>query len=278
MATNPLPTLVELAPNFSIYTHSEREARHIHKEIYIDECYAVPSSLLLSLDDRPPIIIDAGANIGLFTLWARSKFPSANILAFEPVPQTFDVLRKNLALHRAEKDKEVEAFCCGLGGAEAGGEGGTVELTFYPNAPGNSTRFPEQKDGLKELVKERFPEHGEKVIEGWLGKEEKVQVEVRTLSSFLVGLEEKQGGLFQSIDLLKVDVEGAEFEVLDGLDECHWKLVRNIVLEISEIQNQGALKRMVGLLEKKGFEVNYQAAHPDWSKDIFVVKARRPEL
>jgi hypothetical protein len=81
----------------------------------------------------------------------------------------------------------------------------------------------------------------------------------------------------ERIDLLKMDVEGAEFAVLEGLDEEHWGMVRNVVLEISDIGNEGALARMRGLLERRGFVVESGATHPGLEA-IYVVKAWREEV
>lgn len=45
-------------------------------------------------------IVDIGANTGIFSLYARRRFPDAIIHAFEPYPQNFDVLVKNVASER----------------------------------------------------------------------------------------------------------------------------------------------------------------------------------
>jgi FkbM family methyltransferase len=61
-----------------------------------------------------PVIIDAGANIGMASLWFRSLYPEAVILAVEPDHGTVEILRQNLAAHG--KVKVVEAAI----GAEPG--------------------------------------------------------------------------------------------------------------------------------------------------------------
>jgi FkbM family methyltransferase len=46
---------------------------------------------------NPEIIIDGGANIGLFALVIKSKFPDARVISIEPDQENFKVLQKNLA-------------------------------------------------------------------------------------------------------------------------------------------------------------------------------------
>ena len=43
-----------------------------------------------------PVIIDAGANIGMATLWFRSQYPLAGIVAIEPEPDNVRILHLNL--------------------------------------------------------------------------------------------------------------------------------------------------------------------------------------
>jgi len=277
MASSSSPQLVQVTPTFSIHSVSAHEAKHIFKEIFLDNCYdgvlPPPGSSLQS-----PFIVDAGANIGLFSLYMKQKYPASRILAFEPIPLTHEVLRRNLfELHAASTSTTttgedgnggyIKTYQTALGSKET-----TAKFTYYPSAPGNSTLFPDQKEGLKEVVLQKFPEHGALAMEKWLSGAEEVEVPVQRLSYFLSQLE---GGCPEKIDLLKMDVEGGEFEVLGGLDEAHWGLVQNVVLEISDIRNPGALARMKGLLEGKGFVVEHGATHPDFSEEIFIVKARR---
>jgi hypothetical protein len=45
----------------------------------------------------PKVIIDGGANIGLFALQMKKQFPNAKIISIEPDPENFQLLQKNLA-------------------------------------------------------------------------------------------------------------------------------------------------------------------------------------
>src|SRR6185369_9512500 len=56
----------------------------------------------------------------------------------------------------------------------------------------------------------------------------------------------------ESIDLLKVDVEKSELDVLNGIDESDWKKIKNIVMEVHDIE--GRLSNIATLLSDHGFE------------------------
>ncbi len=48
-----------------------------------------------------PVILDIGANVGGFAVWALGRWPGCSLHCYEPLPETFDLLRKNLG-HLAE--------------------------------------------------------------------------------------------------------------------------------------------------------------------------------
>lgn len=54
--------------------------------------YAFPK-----LPDAPPIkrILDLGANVGAFAIWAHAQWPEAEILCYEPHPDAFKLLEEN---------------------------------------------------------------------------------------------------------------------------------------------------------------------------------------
>ncbi len=44
-----------------------------------------------------PIVVDVGANVGSFAVWALHRWPDSIVHCYEPVPSNFDLLRRNLA-------------------------------------------------------------------------------------------------------------------------------------------------------------------------------------
>ena len=276
MASSSPLQLTELSPTFSAYVASPQEANHMHKEIFVDNCY----ELSTPLPDKP-FIIDAGANVGMFTIWQMRQRPNARILAFEPAPVTFEALQKNLHLHDITSDVDssettasetpsqpnVTLHQCGLGKEPHS----SMTLTYYPKLPGSSTLFRSEKEMVRELVLEEW---GMTPMDAMFEKPEEISIPIKRLSTFLRQEEVRTGKKLERIDLLKVDVEGAEVDVLEGLDDEDLKLVRNVTMEIFDVD--GKLELAKQLLESKEFKVDCELA--EWSPKrvkFWLVKGKR---
>jgi len=77
----------------------------MHKEIFEQEIYKFKASV------KTPYIVDAGANIGLATIYFKHVFPNAEIVAFEPDQEIFRILKHNLESFDA---KDVQLVKKGL--------------------------------------------------------------------------------------------------------------------------------------------------------------------
>jgi len=126
---------------------------------------------------------DIGANIGFFSLLAGKKEPTASVYAFEPCSWTFGILKRNIALNDLQN---VKAYRFALGNKEG-------KALLKLNAWG--------LDGLNTIGQ---PTHPDCRI---VGEEE---VPLITLDRFIA-----QHNI-QRVDLMKVDVEGAELLVFEG--------------------------------------------------------------
>jgi len=179
-------------------------------EVWVDRSY------YLDLPGERPFIVDGGANIGLSVLLFKHLYPHCRILAFEPDPETFALLERNVSANRLQ---DVELVNAAL--SEAPGE---VELCFDPEVPGNlgmSTR----------------------PVPNLLGRR---RVRALPLSSYLT----------QRVDLLKLDIEGAELSVVEELaasERLTW--VDQIVMEYHHHlePTEDRLGRLLGTLERAGF-------------------------
>lgn len=136
-------------------------------------------------------IIDVGANIGLFSYYSRLHAPNARIVAIEADPDTFAVLDLNLARQNIDRLHQAVAS-----------EDGAIDF-YCSDISGWSSRYP--------------------VLGAATGS--KVSVRAEPLSTTLAARSIDQ------IDFLKIDVEGAEYDILLG-DKALWNLrIKNLVVE-----------------------------------------------
>ena len=207
--------LIELGDGLQVYALSVMEARFMYDEIFKEDCYGV---------DLPeqPLVIDVGANIGMFAIFIKQRYPDAEVLSFEPMPESASLLRRNIALHQLDRVTVHELAL----GSEAERN---VSFAFYPMLPGHSTRYPETKVlPMTQMAADVEP----KVVEQMYRARE-VNARVDRLATFLPP--------DRRVDLLKVDVEGAEADVLLGIDTHQWPQIQRAILEVADIDGQLAV-------------------------------------
>ncbi|MEA5468253.1 FkbM family methyltransferase [Spirulina sp. 06S082] len=226
---------LKLPNGLECYCLSQKETEYIFSEIFSERQY-LQNNIVVRPGD---CIFDVGANIGLFALFMSQIQENLKIFSFEPIETTFAVLKENIRLHDLSN---VSPFKYGLG-SENDRE---RVFTFYPNMPGNSTAKPEEKIIQKNLMVDVF---GQEQTDYFF---QKIQVigEVKKLSRVIKDLS------INSIDLLKIDVEGDELDVIQGIETDDWKKVKQVVAEIHNTDNK--LEEFCSILESNGFAVTIE--------------------
>ena len=82
-----------------------------------------------------------------------------------------------------------------------------------------------------------------------------VECEATTLSAVM-----REYGV-DSVDLVKIDVEGSEMDVLEGIADEDWPRLRQLVIEVHNVSSR--LEQYRGLLEARGFDVVVE--QEDWA-------------
>jgi len=80
-------------------------------------------------ETKQPFILDCGSNVGLSVLYFKRRFPESRVIAFEPDPQTFALLEKNVA---AQGLRDVQLHNRAVFSAA-----GPVDFHYDPAEPGS---------------------------------------------------------------------------------------------------------------------------------------------
>jgi len=198
--------------------------------------------------------VDVGANHGDFAQAVSAMHPSANVLLVEPLA----TLHPELERRCAQRGGRWRLARCALGDAR-----GTATLHLDP-----------QHDNVASLVgfdEEYIRLRHQPAAQGTS------QCEVRTLDGLCA--EQNIG----TIDLLKIDVEGFEFEALKGGAAMLAK-TKAVVVETSLVRrgrDAAAVERMLALLRQSGLALvdicpSVYSKEQPWLPVEFNILARRP--
>jgi 31-O-methyltransferase len=235
------PRLARLPDGTMFHCVNKLEMLFVYREIFDTGVYENP---LIRIKDED-VILDVGANIGLFLLHMTRRCARSRIFAFEPIPRIFRALNENA---RMIQGHDVKAFSCGL--SDRSGE---AAFTFLHNVTARSTMYPEYspadvspqgKAREAALMLQIFEELPNGLLRWTLGampyfarhglaramvklhaRQRKIICPLKTVSQVI---DENQ---LAHVDLLKIDVEGAERDVLRGIRDEHWPLIRQFILE-----------------------------------------------
>jgi 31-O-methyltransferase len=263
-------TLGQTLPNGLVVRSINRnETDYLYKEIFEDRIYTPPEVGELPAD---AVVVDVGANIGMFTLFAAQTWPTARIFAFEPVPEVFDVLCENVAdLPNVTVTRQA------LGAAHE-----KRQLTYYPRYTMMSG-FDADPGVDKALVhsylkniaatladavrREVFLDEAEEILSGRFDETTHVSCEVARLDSVAKSL-----GI-DRIDFLKIDVEGFEVEVLNGIDDGLWTDIHRAAVEVED--DHGELAAVTELFTAKGMRAAVDQAVDYRGTSLYTVFASR---
>jgi FkbM family methyltransferase len=173
---------------------------------------------------RHPRVLDCGANIGLATLYFKQIYPEAHVVAFEPDAEVFGYLSRNVERNRLEGVELVRAGVSTYDGF----------ASFCSDAAHGSTLATYREGGSSE---------------GGINRVEAPVVRLRDR-------------LDEPVDFLKLNIEGAEHDVLaDSADRLH--KVRQMVVEYHHLPGlERTLHNILALLHETGFEYLVSAFDP----------------
>ena len=197
----------------------------IQENIYfVDEYEKAEFKTLKNLLNKGDVLVDIGANIGLYTLCASKLVgDDGHVICFEPFSTNFSALKTNLSINE-NSNIIVEKV--------AVGDSNSVIDLFYDDKEMNLGMVSSQLSEYSQTEK----------------------VTCVSLDSYL------QNNPYKKVDFVKIDIEGNEYAALLGmkniLEKFHPILLVEI-LEDEELRQSGNKQKILGYLENLDYEKHF---------------------
>jgi FkbM family methyltransferase len=255
-------------PNGQVVVHRHKyETDFLYREIFVKRIYARNGIRL----EPNATVVDVGANIGLFSLFAKLECPTARVYVFEPARELFRLAQLNLRRF----GEDVQLFPVGLSDSEK-----TLEFTYYPGysiMSGFHAAADQDKAVLARGVRNQLTAAGrnkapvtQRMVDAVVGKKldgaERYECRLASLSSVL------WNERLAKVDLLKIDAERCELEILSGIEAEDWPKLRQVVVEAHDRPMAVQLEQLLG---RHGFRVLVEQETQFEDSEIYNLYARR---
>ncbi|HAT67428.1 MAG TPA: hypothetical protein DCS66_23005 [Flavobacteriaceae bacterium] len=205
---------------FTIFYSSKESAIDILNEVFFENTYQ------FNISDNDSIIIDAGSNIGISSLFFRRNY-SNKIIAFEPDPNAFNLLKKNI------KENNV----------------GNIHIENIA-----LSQTTEDIDFYGEFINDESDSRGNSIFKSWglqRSHSSKIKVKSDKLSNFIDNKKQH---------FIKIDIEGAEHLVIADLENSNkLNYIQEVIIEVHEqdkLKDNTRLRYIIKILEKNKFQCN----------------------
>lgn len=168
------------------------------------------------------IVVDIGAGLGDFAVSVAKKNPRSTVYAYEPLPESFALLKENLLLNE------------------------TCNVLPFPYAVGKSVGNIHLYAISAEAVQQSTVARKRSVASRSVAS-----IEVPSVTLNYIFDENK----IKVCDYLKMDCEGAEYEILFSTDESTLQKIRHLCLEYHDGVTEFSHYDLVRFLEQQGFRI-----------------------
>jgi len=204
--------------NYNLQIYLRSQAdKSIFKEIFELQEYKEVEVIIKSAKDP---IIDAGAQAGFFVLYCWALNPEVKIFAIEPDEENLEFLNQHIEINNLKNVEVIPAALAGKSG---------LRNFFISNDTHNHSLF--------------------KVLVPKINKN--IKIKTYNLDDWL----SEQG--IEKVSLLKLDIEGAEYEVLENFKS--WEKIKNIALEYHDF-GDFKHKELEKILSENGFKVKVRSS------------------
>ena len=203
--------IYSLKNNLCFCVRAGTKDRNVVNEIALYNLYTNNFSI-----KKEDIVVDVGAHIGIFSVYASKLASKGQVYALEPVKENFRILSTNKNLNNSDN---LKIFNKGLFNS-------SKELEISLDTPNNTAKFTLYGKG--------------KITE---------KIRLESFDTFI-----KQNKL-KKIDFLKMDCEGSEYEIFFNLSKNNLKKINKIVLEYHNLDSKKNYKELVLFFERNNFKL-----------------------
>jgi 31-O-methyltransferase len=234
-------------------------------------------------------VFDVGANIGLYSIALARELRGLRLFLFEPIPEIFTALKQNAANHLGRAD--VQLLNVGLG--QCAGSAwfqydrnlsiaASAHARSVSRAARGDVRFATWASACVrdlERIGQMHPHMAALLLAALAAPvlqfaavamfaaiglalalrsaicSRRVKAQLQTLSDAI------RIHAVQTIDLVKIDVEGAELDVVLGIKDADWPKIRQFVVEAHDVD--GRVDRLRAIFERHGYHTTID--QEDWS-------------
>lgn len=263
-----------------IWCINEAEVEFLLDQIYQNKEYDTNEINFDSLNEES-LIVDIGSNVGLFSLYSSDiTNKRCNIIAIEPIPALAAATKKNLDQNQHPENK-YEIYQYAIGDTSSFLENRNISFTYYPRYSllsgiadnyhqltfnekmnivsyclnGNSFYLKLMNQWLvtniyiiQSLIKFVVSVILYLILDCYFLKTEDCESKLYSLDEIL----NKSSFNTDAIDLVKIDVEKAELNVLKGIGEETWKKIKQIAIEVHDIDDR--IETVKQMLIQRGFK------------------------
>lgn len=199
-------------------------------EVFLREVYGES----INNSTPTPTVLDIGANVGYFSLLVFLRYPQAKVFAFEPLPGNYKLL---------EKHQQTNSLS---------------NLVVDRRAV-----YGTQKSVQLNYREEVAYSVGASVVDR-ASADTMIEVEAASIPDIFTDYS------LPDCDLLKVDCEGAEYNILFNCPPEYYQKIKNIAIEVHEWvpKSEGTVATLVAFLQKRGYAVTTKKNGIVWGRRV----------
>lgn len=210
----------------------------ILNETFINKTYMFKSKHFNLTFNPGDVVLDIGSHIGDFSIYFGQKYSDVEFFCFEPAPRLFNLCKSNIELNNL---KNVHVFEFGISSQ-------TRKAAFYL---GNNSAIGSLYSAFEESFAKGVASYQ---------KNNEIEVQIHSINEILPIIGKSR------IDIIKLDCEGAEYDILYNINYSLLVNIRFLLIEAHFMQNMcpeyNPLKLME-FLNSKGFHCDYIVLNSD---------------